>query len=44
MVAPRKTSTDFSRCDAGDNVDDAADGDDIISVLALRDRVPRGVA
>ena len=29
MVAPRKTSMDFSRGDAGDNADDAAEGDDI---------------
>jgi hypothetical protein len=28
--AAAKTSMDFSRGDAGDNVDDAADGDDII--------------
>jgi hypothetical protein len=29
MVAPRKTSMEFSRGAAGDNVDDVAEGDDI---------------
>jgi len=40
MVAPRKTSMDFSRGDAGGNEDDAADGDDIRRSPAGIDEAP----